>query len=108
MREGLNKVEFEKLFYEASDDQEHLSVAQLTEYLSDTRVKTYLRLLDVIYGDPQDLVKMFDKTDKGTVGAGEFVKGCIAYKSMQVTDLNAHLRENRRLLEEVHHAASRV
>jgi len=102
LKEGLHKAELEKIFYEASDRENYVSVSRMRDYLMDEHVKAYLRFLGVTYSQPQEVVKVLDEDQSDSIDAEEFVRGCMMLKSIHVTDVQSHLNENRRLLEDLH------
>jgi len=96
MREGLNRMELEKLFNEASEGTGTLTVHQLRQYLEDEQVKTYLKVLEIHYSQPDDLVRVLDGNHDGTIDAQEFVKGCLKLKSQRMVDAYSAILENRK------------
>jgi len=104
MREGLNKQELLQLFREAdTEDQGHLTIQKLQEYLLDERVTAYLKTLDVSYSDPRDLIECFESDADGLINADEFVRACMTFKSRQVADVCSALRQNMRLCHGIRH-----
>jgi len=95
VREGLNKTELEKLFDEASEGNSTLSVKKLRQYLEDEQAKTYLKILDVHYREPNELVRVLDANHDGAIDAQEFVKGCLKLKSQRMVDVYSAVLEIR-------------
>jgi len=91
MREGVNKKELEHIFQEASEGARQVSVEQLKEFLSDRRVSTYMRVLDIHYNVPDELCSLLDADHNGTVDCDEFVRGCWALQTQHMTDVASKL-----------------
>jgi len=94
-REGMSKTELENIFHEASEGNSKVLVQKLHNYLNDEQVKTYLKILDVHFKDPHDLVLVLDANHDGEVDLQEFVKGCLRLKSQRMVDMYSALKDIR-------------
>jgi len=108
IREGTNKHELEKVFQEACEGDSNLGLKQLSEYLEDDHVKTYMRILGVPYVHSMDLVRLLDADNNGEVNAQEFVKGCFELKSARLMDTSSMLQESKHMMVGVHQLLSQI
>jgi len=98
-REGVHKAELEQLFAEAdSQGDGFLTTEGLHTFLSDVGVRAFLKVLDITYKDPSELVVVLDCDADGIVTIDDFVAGCISYKSIQTVDIFCLLQGNHRQL----------
>lgn len=102
MRQGMHRTELDRLFAEVdTENQGRVSVVQLQEFLSDERVQTYLKVLDVVYWDPRDIIVLLRRDPEGYVSCKEFTSACLKLKSVRLLDITGMMQETKGMLKTI-------